>query len=68
MSLTYSKFLTIVNPVQHSSILPHSGSKMCMVVQPYGDYSVYYYMEFAMNMNKLQLVEDFLVQLLQAQK
>ena len=41
---------------------------MCMIVQLYSNYTDYYYMEFAMNMHKLQLVEDFLVQLLQAQK
>ena len=52
----------------HSSILPHSGSKMCMIVQLYGNYSDYYYMEFAMNTSKLQLVEELLVQLLQAHK
>ena len=39
---------------------------MCMIVQLYSNYSDYYYMEFVMNISKLQLVEDLLVQLLQA--
>ena len=41
-----------------SLLLSHSGSNMCIIVQLYGNYSEFDYIEFAMNMSKVQLVED----------